>query len=301
MAQLSSPWSRRTWLLALAGMLTMPFALAAGAKAPALSLANVYQPGIDLGAYWVSEKLDGVRGYWDGKQLLTRGGTVIQTPTWFTQGWPGEPMDGELWAGRGTFEITVSIVRQQVPDDNDWRKIRFMVFDLPVHPGTFDERWVSYQRLVRSMAKPWVRAVPQARVQSHGALLAQLDLVVKGGGEGLMLHRGDALYRATRSNDLLKVKRHNDAEAQVIGHRPGRGKYAGRLGALWVQSPDGRRFRLGSGFTDAQRLAPPAIGSWVTYRYRGWHDSGLPRFATFLRVRTDIELNEAPSPPAPAR
>jgi DNA ligase-1 len=44
---------------------------------------------------------------------------------------------------------------------------------------------------------------------------------------------------------------------------------------------------LGTGFTDAQRAAPPAIGTWVTYRYRGTTDKGVPRFASFLRVRED--------------
>ena len=117
--------------------------------------------------------------------------------------------------------------------------------------------------------------------------MAQLDRMVKEGGEGLMLHRGDAPYRAARNDDLLKVKTHEDAEARVVGHVPGQGRHAGRMGALQVETPEGVRFRLGTGFTDAQREQPPALGTWVTYRFRGVSAKGVPRFASFLRVRPD--------------
>lgn len=292
---------RRACLLAALGLLAFGGAEAAAPNnTPALMLANVYRPGIDPDAYWLSEKYDGVRGFWDGRRLLTRGGTEVQAPAWFTQGWPAEPMDGELWAGRGRFEETVSTVRQQTPDDEAWRRIRFMVFDLPAHPGVFSERIVAYRSLVQGMDRPWVQAVPQERVSSHEALGHRLDRMVRSGGEGLMLHRGDSLYRAVRSDDLLKVKTHEDAEAQVLGSVPGRGKYVGAMGALLVQSPDGRRFRIGSGFSDALRQQPPPTGTWVTYRYRGLHDSGLPRFATFLRIRSDADLSAPVGAQTPA-
>lgn len=250
-------------------------------------LAGVYRPGIPLAAYWLSEKYDGLRAYWDGQQLLTRGGEPIAAPAWFTARWPAEPMDGELWAGRGRFEEALSTVRQQTPDDAAWRRLRFMVFDLPAHPGPFTDRIAAYHGLVSQLDQPWVRPVLQERVASHAVLMARLDRLVKDGGEGLMLHRGDAPYRALRNDDLLKVKTHEDAEARVIAHLPGQGRHAGRLGALQVETPEGLRFRLGTGFTDAQREHPPAVGEWVTYRFRGHSASGLPRFASFLRVRPD--------------
>jgi DNA ligase-1 len=56
------------------------------------------------------------------------------------------------------------------------------------------------------------------------------------------------------------------------------------LGSLRVRTADGREFSLGTGFSDQQRQTPPAIGKTVTYRYRGFTSSGLPRFASFLRV-----------------
>lgn len=255
---------------------------------PALLLARVYQPGLPLQDYWVSEKYDGVRGHWDGQRLRTRGGETITPPAWFTAGWPATALDGELWAGRGRFAEAQSTVRQQHAGDAAWRNMRYMVFDLPTHPGRFDERLPALQAAVAAIAQPWVQAVPQRRVASHEALHALLERTVRAGGEGLMLHRGASHYQAGRSDDLIKLKTHEDAEARVLAHLPGKGQHAGRMGALLVEMPDGQRFRLGAGFSDADRAAPPPIGSWVTYRYRGVHASGLPRFASFVRVREDM-------------
>ena len=258
------------------------------ADAPALLLANVYRPGMPLADYWVSEKYDGVRGYWDGHTLRTRGGETVAAPAWFTAGWPTTPMDGELWVGRGRFAHAQSTTRQQQPDDAAWRQMRFMVFDLPAHGGVFDERLRALKTLVASIQQDWVQAVPQQRVATDAALQALLQRTVRAGGEGLMLHRGASLYRSGRSDDLIKLKTHDDAEALVVGHLPGKGKHAGRLGALLVEMPTGQRFKLGAGLTDADRADPPPIGSWVTYRFRGTHDGGLPRFASFVRVRLDM-------------
>jgi len=280
----------RAWLtnLLLAAFAAISAAAIAG-DAPPLMLANVYRGQVDLGAYWVSEKYDGVRGYWDGTRLLTRGGETVMAPAWFTAGWPAVPLDGELWAGRGRFAQAVSTVRSQQTDDRAWRDIRFMVFDLPGIAEPFDRRKDALDAAVSAIGKPWVQAVAQLRVKSPGELQAMLDRVVREGGEGLVLHRGASLYRAERNDDLLKLKPYDDAEARVVGHLPGAGRFAGMLGALLVEMPDGRRFRIGSGLTEAQRRAPPPLGAWITYRYNGVNPrSGLPRFARFLRERTDL-------------
>ena len=282
-----------TWLgLMPLGTLTplLPLSTPAAwaADAPALLLANVYRPGMPLADYWVSEKYDGVRGYWDGHSLRTRGGETVVAPAWFTAGWPTTPMDGELWAGRGRFAHAQSTTRQQQPDDAAWRQMRFMVFDLPAHGGVFDERLGALKTLVASIEQDWVQAVPQQRVATDAALQALLQRTVRAGGEGLMLHKGSSLYRSGRSDDLIKLKIHEDTEALVVGHLPGKGKHAGRLGALLVEMPTGQRFRLGAGLSDADRANPPPIGSWVTYRFRGTHEGGLPRFASFVRVRLDM-------------
>ena len=272
-------------LLALAAFPALP---ALAADAPALLLAQVYRPGLPLQDYWVSEKYDGVRGFWDGRTLRTRGGETVQAPAWFTAGWPEVPMDGELWAGRGRFSHAQSTTRQQQPGDVAWRQIRFMVFDLPGDKGTFDQRLPALNALVESLGQPWVQAVPQRRVANDAALQALLHRTVRAGGEGLMLHRGASLYRAGRSDDLIKVKTHEDTEARVVAHLPGKGRHAGRLGALLVETPSGQRFRLGAGFSDADRERPPPVGSWVTYRFRGTHNGGLPRCASFVRARADM-------------
>ena len=280
-------FQRRTLLLAL-GLLPMALPLrAADQLPPRLMLAKVYRGDVRLADYWVSEKYDGVRGYWDGQQLLTRSGRRIAAPAWFTAGWPRQPLDGELWAGRGRFDAAQSAVARESSDDEAWREIRYMVFDLPAHPGPFDERLPALQRLLAELDVTWVQAVAQRKVADRAALLALFRRTVDGGGEGLMLHRGDSLYRAERNDDLLKLKPYQDAEATVVGHLPGKGKHAGVLGALVVQTPGGLRFSLGSGFSDAQRRDPPPVGSQVTYRYIALSAAGVPRFASFLRLRAE--------------
>ena len=251
-------------------------------------LANLYHSGVTLGDYWVSEKYDGVRGYWDGEKLLTRSGTIIHPPAWFTAHWPKTPMDGELWAGRGQFDMASATIRQQPADDDAWRHIRYMVFDVPGQPGSFDERLPALQRQIAELDVPWVRAVRQYRVANDAELQRQLDEVVKGGGEGLVLHRGVSRYHAGRSEDMLKFKPFDDGEARVIEQVPGNGKYVGMMGALLVEMPDGTRFRIGTGFTDAQRRNPPSVGSMVTYRYQGMTSGGKPRFARFMRIRDEM-------------
>jgi DNA ligase 1 len=291
------PLSRRQACLALLATFAP---MAAWAVPLPIMLAKNYRPGVPLADYFVSEKYDGVRGYWDGQRLLTRGGNLIAAPSWFTLGWPTTPMEGELWVGRGEFETAVSTVRQSVPVDAAWRALRFMVFDLPAEVstnvakkgGTFEGRLAALQATVAQLNQPWVQAVTQVRGTTEVALQQQLRSTVADGGEGLMLHRASALYVAHRSNDLRKLKPMDDAEARVVGHVPGKGKHTGQLGALLVELPavDGKpaqRFKLGTGLSDAQRLAPPAVGTWVTFRHRGFTGAGVPRFASFWRAATE--------------
>lgn len=274
---------RNCLVVVLAALLFTTAALAA--EPPSLMLANVYEQQVEVADYWVSEKLDGVRGYWDGERLLTRGGNVVNAPDWFTAGWPTVALDGELWLGRGRFAETSGVVRTDVPVDAEWREMHFMVFDLPAHAGPFTQRLHALRALLVQVDIDWLQPIRQFRVASHAALQRKLAAIVAAGGEGLMLHRGDSLYQPGRSDNLLKFKPYNDAEAQVMAYFPGEGKYDGMMGSMLVERPDGLRFKLGTGFTDAQRADPPAIGSWVTYRYSGYTKNGIPRFARFLRVR----------------
>lgn len=275
----------RTTCLLLLCLLLIPPLVAGNPVPPRVMLPMVYKGGVDVSQYWISEKLDGVRGRWDGDALYTRTGHRINAPAWFTAGWPDVPMDGELWIGRGRFEEVSGIVRSAHPDDDVWRKVHFMVFDLPADGGQFEACVMRMRTLLEKAGIPWLKPVAQFRLANATELDARLKKVVAAGGEGLVLHRRDARYHAGRSDDLLKYKPYDDAEARVIGYMAGHGKYEGMLGALIVERADGLRLRLGSGFTDAQRMNPPPIGSWVTYRYNGLTSNGVPRFARFLRIR----------------
>jgi len=255
-------------------------------QTPHLLLANVWNKSIDPTGWWMSEKYDGLRGYWDGQKLWSRKGNLIHAPDYFLTEFPRDiALDGELWIGHGKFEETMSIVRSETPDDR-WKSIRYMVFDAPQAKGTFERR-MQFLRENVSEGNRFVKVVAQERCQGATQLLAERDRVVRGGGEGLMLRQPESAYEARRSPTLLKVKPFDDAEATVIAHEPGKGKFAGKLGALRVRTEDGREFSIGSGLTDAERESPPPLGTVITYRFQGLTAKGLPRFPSYLRVRRD--------------
>src|SRR4051812_12518464 len=198
---------------------------ASEAEAPPLLLANVWKPSIDPSGWWMSEKYDGLRGYWDGQKLWSRKGNLIHAPEYFLAELPRDvALDGELWIGHGKFEETMSIVRSETPDDR-WNGVRFMVFDAPQANGTFEQR-MQFLRENVSEGNRFVKVVAQARCQGVTQLLAERDRVVREGGEGLMLREPESAYEARRSPTLLKVKPYDDAEATVIAHEPGKGKFA---------------------------------------------------------------------------
>jgi DNA ligase-1 len=253
------------------------------AQPPKLLLANTYQDGISIDQYLVSEKLDGVRAYWDGEKLVSRRGYQFFAPQWFVDDFPNIPLDGELWIERGKFEAVSSAVRKLTPIDSEWRSIKYMVFDLPGDSAIFSERYKKIKILLMGSASSTIYAIEQRLLPSRNALFAHLTTVVSEGGEGLMLHRKDGLYQVGRSDDLLKLKLYQDAEATVIKHLPGQGKYQGMMGSVLVQNEEGVRFRIGSGFSDELRRDPPALGAVITYKYFGKTKNNVPKFASFLR------------------
>jgi DNA ligase-1 len=270
--------------LMLAAMASATKPLPAAEPLPLL-LAETEQGQADVALYLFSEKIDGVRAFWDGQVLRTRNGNNINAPAWFIEHFPTQPLDGELWIGRGQFELLSGTVRRQILDDAAWREVRYMVFELPEAPGTFRERAESLRSVVVNVGVPWLQAVEPFEVGNRKGLTRKLDEIVKLGGEGLMPHRADALYTNGRSDVLLKMKLWRDAEATVIGHQPGKGKYGGMLGALRVRTADGIEFMIGTGLSDSDRRNPPPIGSIITFRYRELTRQGLPRFAAFHRVQ----------------
>jgi DNA ligase 1 len=283
--------SRRHLLLTLLGS-GLPASAAFAGNGPSaasrMPLPAVWRDGLDPAPYLVSEKYDGARGYWDGASLRFRSGRTVPAPEAFLARLPRVPLDGELWLGRSRFDELSGIVRREIPIDTEWRQVRYMVFELPDASGTFAERSQHIAEIAAETAWPQLIAVKQTPVADRAALMARLHETVDAGGEGLVLHLAAAPYRVGRNDAMMKLKISLDAEATVIGQRGGQGKYEGMLGALEVRTPEGRKFWIGSGFSDAERRTPPPIGSVITYRYLDLTSSGLPRFATFLRVYTAL-------------
>lgn len=259
-----------------------PMALAD--EAP-VQLATTWPPGRSPQGFLVSEKFDGVRAVWDGQVLRFRSGRVLSAPAWFASALPSTPLDGELWMGRGQFDRLSGVVRKAVPDDEAWRAVKYLVFDVPGHAAPFAERVRGLQDTLDAARVPWLLPVAQAAVDGAQALQARLHQTVAQGGEGLVLHRANALWRSGRTDALYKLKPEPDEEGLVVGYQPGKGRLQGMTGALLLTTPQGQRLVLGTGLNDALRRKPPAVGSLVTYRYRDRTPSGLPRFASFVRVR----------------
>jgi DNA ligase-1 len=257
-------------------------------KAPPLLLAETWNADVNPNGYWMSEKLDGVRAFWDGRQFLSRRGNRYHAPAWFTEALPLEPLDGELWIGRKQFQRTVSIVRRHDEPDS-WKDVRFLVFDAPAEENSFEARLHVIDTIMEIYRPVYASAHAHTVCSGRDHLQQHLARIEELGGEGLMLRQPGSRYAAGRSDTLLKVKSFRDAEAVVIGHEAGSGRNKGRLGALLVEMPNGKRFAIGSGLSDAQRKHPPAIGATVTFKYQELTDAGVPRFPTFVGFREEIQ------------
>ncbi|PQO44094.1 DNA ligase [Blastopirellula marina] len=274
-----------------------PVKAASEKEGPPLLLAQSWDNAADLSDWWMSEKLDGVRAYWDGTKFLSRQGNEYHAPDWFIAGFPETPLDGELWIDRGKFQRTVSVVRRQDKSDH-WREVRFLAFDAPAMAAPFEERLEYLHETIRGDKYEFASVHAHIRCSGAEHLQTELARINALGGEGLMLREPGSKYEIGRSFTLLKVKTFHDAEAVVIAHQPGKGKHKGRLGALTVKMPDGTEFSVGTGFSDAQRSDPPELGSVITYRYQELSDGGVPRFPSFVRRSEDQAAAVKIDPPA---
>lgn len=254
-----------------------------------LMLPKVYSSEVNVSGWLMSEKYDGVRGYWNGRELLSKSGKLFTPPSEFTENLPPFAIEGELWGGRGDFEKTISIVNKQYPHSG-WLELQFAIFDVPKSTKIFTERIEKARRWFRQHPSPYTFVISQIPVIDQAHLQGELQRIEGLGGEGLIVRKPDALYKAGRSIEILKVKNYQDAEATVVAYFPGKGKNEGRLGALLVEMGDGTRFRIGSGFSDAERESPPPLGTLVTFKYYGRYNSGIPKFPSYLRIRKDADL-----------
>ena len=239
---------------------------------------------MDIQGWWMSEKLDGIRGYWTGNQLISRAGNAFAVPAWFTKNFPSVPLDGELWIDRQTFAQIASIVRRKTPHD-DWKSVRYMIFDAPQTEGGFEQRLAFAREWFGQHPNPYVSIIEHEVCQNEQHLRKRLAEVEALGGEGLILRQPESAYTVGRSDTILKVKTFQDAEAVVLEYLPGSGRNAGRMGAIQVRLPNGVQFAIGSGFSDAERDNPPPIGSMVRFKHQGFTKAGVPRFASFVRIR----------------
>ncbi|MEA3405043.1 MAG: DNA ligase [Pseudomonadota bacterium] len=276
---------------------SLSFAAKVASVKPDLLLLKTYQIDQDVNGWVMSEKLDGVRAYWDGKHLISRNGKIFAVPSWFVKDFPSFELDGELWLGRQAFSEVVSIVNQQQPH-NGWKMVTYQVFEVPNQKGGLLDRLSILQTYLQNKPNPYIQVIKQIPIQSNQQVRTELTRVLSLGGEGLVLRDPKEIYHTGRSSKDLKLKFKQDAECEVVGYSAGKGKYTGQIGALICEIQTGqlthlvtqteRVIKVGSGLSDRDRKQPPKIGSVITFQYMGLTNNGLPRFPVFLRVRQSV-------------
>jgi len=264
-----------------------PAAAGPASSAPKLLLAQSWDNKQNVAGWLVSEKLDGVRAYWDGERFLSRTGLVYTAPAELTRGLPADiPLDGELYIGRKRFDETSGACRSG-PTAAGWGLVTYMVFDAPSHKGPFEARLEAARNALAAAPGVRARVVDHTSARDNDHVQEMLEEVEQKGGEGLMLRQPRSAYAGGRSATLLKVKTFTDCDAVVVAHIPGKGKHEGKMGALSVREADGTVFDVGTGFSDAQRAAPPPVGSHITVKFFERTKAGKPRFPVFSGVRAD--------------
>ena len=257
--------------------------------------------GQNVGGWLVSEKLDGVRAYWDGRNLLSRNGKILAAPEGWSTHFPPFALDGELYTARGEFEKIQSTVMDKTPNVTAWSEIKFHVFDVPEASGGLLGRLSELEKFIlkNPQAGQNLKIIKQVKVKDNAEFEAFAEAVIANGGEGAVVREPNVPYERKRSKNALKYKKFKDAECEVTAINAGTGKYAGLMGSVTCKSlgaagstqdkqiPHGVKFKVGSGFSDRNRANPPKIGSILTYKYQNLTAKGVPRFPVFLRVRED--------------
>ncbi len=254
------------------------------AKTPDLFLLKTYDDSKEVVGWVMSEKLDGIRGFWDGEKLISRGGNPINAPAWFTQNYPPFAIDGELWTKRNDFENISSIVRRKGADDR-WKNVTHHIFEVPNQQGGLLERLSVLEDYLRKNPSPHLKVLTQTLIKNKQQLENFLEEVTSHKGEGVVVRNPNTLYETGRLSSALKVKKYFDTECQVLKILPGKGKYQGKMGSVLCQTADGRQLKIGSGFKDKDRNNPPTIGSEITFKYYGFTKKGKFKYPVYLRQR----------------
>jgi DNA ligase-1 len=247
-----------------------------------LQKAKTFNSTHHIQNWLMSEKLDGIRAYWDGKEFKTRQGNRINAPQWFTKNFPPFELDGELWTKRMDFENIQSTVLGEYKKEK-WEKLTYNIFEVPHAQGDFIQRLKKAQQWFLENKNTYVRIIPQKICKNNHDVEAYLKEITENNGEGIMLKNPDVLYESGISNALLKVKKFDDMEGEVIDIF-----YTNnQLKSLQIKLSNGIVFNLGNGFTQEERNNPPSIGSIVTFKYYDFTKNGKPKFASFMHVRKD--------------
>ncbi|WP_336526357.1 MULTISPECIES: DNA ligase [Campylobacter] len=240
----------------------------------------------NLSGWVMSQKYDGVRAIWDGKELKSRSGNTINAPAKFINSLPDFALDGELWSGVGEFEFIASTVLDEIPDDKAWENIKYMVFDLPKFDGNLYEKMDYLKSFLSSNPSEFIRAIKQIEIKDNNHAFAFLDMVVANGGEGIVVRDPNTKYTSGRSSSILKIKKWRDSECEIVAINGGKGRLEGKMGSLeCVDIFSKVAFKIGSGFSDEIRTNPPKIGTIITYKFQNLTKNNKPRFPIFLRVK----------------
>ena len=249
----------------------------------------------NVSGWLASEKLDGVRAYWDGENLLSRQGKKLNAPISFTKNFPKFALDGELYAKEIKFEEIQATVMDKVPDEKAWSRLKFHIFDVPEASGDLLARLEVLAKFLKNEPNKNLIIIKQTKMLDNAQFLKFAESIIAKGGEGVVVREPNAPYERKRSKNALKFKKFKDAECEVVSINKGSGKYANLAGSLTCKAIGGKddeakagtTFKIGSGLSDEQRTNPPKIGSIITYKFQNLTSYGKPRFPIFLRVRED--------------
>lgn len=171
--------------------------------ATAMMLAERWQ-GQDVAGWWLAEKFDGVRAYWDGAVIRTRSWRAIDAPAWFLEKLPrGVALDGELWGGRGTFQIASELSRFARGTDRAWKGMLFRAFDWPTCEAIpYEARAAKVERWSNEIVQPAELRRCAGAEDARNTMMQ----IVRDGGEGVVVKRPKHFYEFGRSWDWLKVK-----------------------------------------------------------------------------------------------
>lgn len=229
----------------------------------------------------MSEKLDGVRAYWTGKELLTKTGNKIYAPNWFTKDFPPFELDGELWTKRNDFENIQNIVLDENPTIK-WEEITYNIFEVPNTNGDFNKRLEKIKLWLDSNPNKYIKIIPQKICKNEIELDNFLKELLKQKAEGVIIKNPNLDYFVGRSDDILKVKNFYDDEGLVIGLNYSKDN---EFKSLKIKLNNGVVFNLGGGFSDIERKNPPKIGDIVTFKYYDLTKNNKPKFASYSRTR----------------